>query len=173
MKIVTGQGFDIVEAFDNKASYAVNYNATISWQKAGKPLGEELKKFAEEYLEKKLKSAVGIGCYVVVDSATKDSREKPYKVENVIATGVRKWTTFYLPVETATGNPVSFAGKQPTTKAQGLALAKDLMVDLKKDITVEVVKKVTTGSPIAAVVKYSPSVNTKVGSFIFFGYEKD
>ena len=61
MKIITGQGFDINEAFDNKASYTINYNATISWQKAGKPLGEELKKFAEECLEKKFKSAIGLG----------------------------------------------------------------------------------------------------------------
>ena len=173
MKIITGQGFDKESAFNKQANYGVLYNATTSWQKAGKPLGDALKTFAESYLETKTKSAIGVGCYIVVESPTKDSREKPYKTENVINLEKRKWKTYFLPVETATGNPVPFTRDIPETKAEGLRLAKELVTELKKDITVEVVKKVVVGQPIAAVVKYSASINTKIGSYIFFGYENN
>ena len=171
VKVVIAEGFDVNEVFEGKADFQLIGNATQAWKKAGEPkLTVELESFAANYLQTKVKSVAGSGYYVVLDAPTKDTREKPYKVDNIVNEGERKYKTFYIPVDPKTGAPAT--EERPETKAEGVNLAKKLVTELKKDIVVNVVREVVEGEAVAAYVSYTPSVNAKAGRFIYFGIEK-
>lgn len=168
-KIVSGRGFNKQSAFDGKAAFQVKFDASIAWKKAGSPVGEEFKAFATEYLAKKVKSAAGIGCVVVVSPGVEDNRERPYTTDVVTTEGKRKYKTVYQVVEDSTKRILGEKDK----KSQSLKLAKDLVSQLKTDVTVYPAKIVSEGEKVAATVKYTPSVNAKEGSYMFFGIEAE
>ena len=95
VKIVSGKGFTKQEAFGEKAEYSVKFDATLAWKKAGSPVGDEFKEFAKAYLDKKIKSAPGVGFSVAVSAGVKDDRERPYQTEVITQTGNRKYKTVY------------------------------------------------------------------------------
>jgi hypothetical protein len=168
VKIASGKGFNRADAFGTQASYDVKFDATIAWKKAGSPVGKDFKEFAEGYLTKKVKNVAGIGFAVVVAPGVEDNRERPYTADIVTTEGKRKYKTVYQVFDTQD----KFLG-QKDKKSESLKLAKKLVTTNHTDVVIKVAKVVTEGQPTAATVKYTPSINAKEGSYIFFGIETE
>lgn len=164
--ILSAKGFSQEEAFANKAKFSLAYDATIAFRNAGEPSGEDLKKFATEYLAKKTKSLPGAGVVIKIVSGKEDSRERPYKADIVVTEGTRKFNMVYQLID-ADNKIVG----QAETKNEALSLAKEVVTATRKDVKVVPIKVVVEGTPLAATVSYTPSVGTQEGEYIFFGIE--
>ena len=188
MKIAEAQGYSKQKALETtglEVDLARLKNATLSWKKAGAPLsGKKLSEFLEAYT----KDNRAYGAYVVVEPASDDTRERPYKVINEATKGKRKATTTYQvkeaelkvrhkTVKDEAGNDVDVpevsiisTGKvegRATKKDQAVKLMKDLIKQNKKDYVIEIVKEITEGQKFAAYGEYTPSKSAEVGKFIF------
>jgi len=128
-----------------------------------------IKDFLIDQLKSKTKMAPGLGLAITVESASADTRERPYKFEPAKdANGRRKWKSVYQ-LKTADGNVLAEAETQSEIKK----LARDLYSSKKvtEDTTCIRAKKIIEGTTVAFNVKYAPSKNFKIGRFIMFGVE--
>ncbi len=188
MKIAEAQGYSKQKALET-TGFDVDIerlkNATQSWKKAGAPLsGKKLNEFLEAYI----KDNKVYGAYVVVEAASDDTRERPYKVINEATKGKRKATTTYQVKEAELkvkyhntkdeeGNDIEVpevtvvsSGKvegRATKKDQAVKLMKDLIKQNKKDYVIEIVKEITEGQKFAAYGEYTPSKSAELGKFLF------
>lgn len=130
----------------------------------------EIKEFMLDYLNKKSKNCPGSGFLITVDPAISDTRERPYRIENVLNEGKRKWKTTYVAVDVETGTTI---GKWDTNKADALNAIKEMYRsgEYKGNFDLMKVKEVIEGKPIVAKGFYTPSKNTKNGTWIAFGIE--
>lgn len=160
---------------------------------------EDKKQFMLDYLAKKSKNVAGVGFVITQESAVSDTRERPYRIEDVKnESGARKYVTVYQLVDTSTGavvaeTPVKYVqdedkdGKllfnedgspkmvwKSGTKAQAKELAKSLYTDhnFKGDLICTYTKQVVDGESVAFKVKYTPSKSARVGSYLVFGFER-
>ena len=188
MKIAEAQGYSKQKALET-TGFDVDIerlkNATQSWKKAGAPLGG---KKLSEFLEAYIKDNKVYGAYVVVEAASDDTRERPYKVINEATKGKRKATTTYQVKEAELkvkyhntkdeeGNDVETpevvvvsSGKvegRATKKDQAVKLMKDLIKQNKKNYVIEIVKEITEGQKFAAYGEYTPSKSAELGKFLF------
>lgn len=188
MKIAEAQGYSKQKALET-TGFEVDIerlkNATQSWKKAGAPLGG---KKLNEFLEAYIKDNKVYGAYVVVEAASDDTRERPYKVINEATKGKRKATTTYQVKEAELkvkyhntkdeeGNDVETpevavvsSGKvegRATKKDQAVKLMKDLIKQNKKNYVIEIVKEITEGQKFAAYGEYTPSKSAELGKFLF------
>ena len=129
-----------------------------------------VKEFMLDYLSKKGKNCPGAGYMITVDAAVGDTRERPYRIENVLNEGKRKWKTTYVAVDTETGATI---GKWDTNKANALNAIKEMYKtgEFKGNFELLKVKEVIEGQPVVARGFYTPSKNTKNGTWIAFGIE--
>lgn len=138
-----------------------------------------MRQFMLEQLEKKTRNTVGNGCYIVVESAVTDTRERPYTKHDVKnEQGSRKWTKVFQIFENlgTAEKPrrgeliVEAAGN---TKSEASNKAKELYtkMGLRKNIVCYYTKQVTEGEPIAFTMDYTPSKNAKQGVYLVFGIE--
>jgi len=129
-----------------------------------------IKAFCLEYIEKKSKSAAGIGYSITVEAAVADTRERPYKINDVKnEKGKRKYVTTYELVDDTTGEVVAMTQE---TKAVAKEQAKELYKKgFKHNITCKYTKQVLDGEPIAFTAEYTPSKSSKVGTYLVFGVE--
>lgn len=188
MKIAEAQGYSKQKALET-TGFDVDIerlkNATQSWKKAGAPLsGKKLTEFLEAYI----KDNKVYGAYVVIEAASDDTRERPYKVINEATKGKRKATTTYQVKEAELkikyhntkdeeGNDIEVpevtvvsSGKvegRATKKDQAIKLMKDLIKQNKKDYVIEIVKEITEGQKFAAYGEYTPSKSAELGKFLF------
>lgn len=188
MKIAEAQGYSKQKALET-TGFDVDVerlkNATQSWKKAGAPLsGKKLNEFLEAYI----KDNKVYGAYVVVEAASDDTRERPYKIINEATKGKRKATTTYQVKEAELkvkyhntkdeeGNDVEVpevtvvsSGKvegRATKKDQAVKLMKDLIKQNKKNYVIEIVKEITEGQKFAAYGEYTPSKSAELGKFLF------
>jgi putative NIF3 family GTP cyclohydrolase 1 type 2 len=173
-----------------QAPFAILRDATQAWKNAGKPMLASLNEFIAEYLKKHTKSAPGTGCIITVESGVADSREKPYKITDVVnevvtgtvmrenkETGVkeevettkRKFTTTYVVVDNDTNEIID---KSQCTKAEAKKrLAELYQTGYKGNATCYYTKEVTDGEPRAFTAEHTPSINAKLGSYLLFGIE--
>ena len=129
-----------------------------------------VKEFMLDYLMKKGKNCPGAGYMITVDAAVGDTRERPYRIEQVSSEGKRKWKTTYVAVDTETGLTI---GKWDTNKANALNCVKEMYKngEFKGNFELQKVKEVVEGQPVVARGFYTPSKNTKNGTWIAFGIE--
>jgi len=153
--------------------YKVIRNKTNSWKAAGSPVSDkDFKVFATSQMEKeKLTNVPGVGFIVAVASGSKDTRERPYTLENVINEGRLATERTYEWRRDDTGEVVLSLSGEDATKDAAIKAAKERMSDLKTDLTLEIVYRVKDGKNVAAHLKYTPSVNAEVGKYIFIGNE--
>lgn len=130
----------------------------------------DVKAFMLDYLAKKGKNCPGAGYMITVESSVADTRERPYKIENVKNEGKRKYKTFYKWVDKETGTTVC---QVDTNKADAFNAIKELYKTGKYKGVAECVKtrEVVEGNAIVGVARYTPSKNTKNGTWIAFGIE--
>lgn len=129
-----------------------------------------IKEFMLDYLNKKGKNCPGAGYMITVDPAIGDTRERPYRIEHVSNEGKRKWKTTYVAVDVETGITI---GKWDTNKADALNAIKEMYKsgEFKGNFELLKVKEVIEGQPVVAKGFYTPSKNTKNGTWIAFGIE--
>ena len=85
------------------------------------------KEFMLEYLAKKSKNCAGVGFSITIESAVADTRERPYKIEDVKNDkGARKYKTIYQIIDKATGAVIA---QTDETKAKAKEIAKALYTD--------------------------------------------
>lgn len=182
LSIVTVQGYTKEEAISKSGlNLEVKFDATAAWKTEEKPEAAStyFKAFAEDYLKKKFKGITGAGCTVTVESGVADSRERPYKVENHVTDGARKYKTRYAGLRGATVDKASLKVTGGTivltrdTKGEAEEAAKEYVTANRADVTVVMIKEVVEGKAVALEVKYTPSINTTLGTYIVFGYEKE
>lgn len=128
-----------------------------------------VKEFMLEYLEKKGKSCPGAGYMITVESSVADTRERPYKIEDVKnEEGKRVWKKQYKWIDKETGKCVASVD---TNKADAKNALKELYKsgEYRGDAELWVTKDVKEGQPIVATAKYTPSKNTKNGTWLAFG----
>ena len=145
-------------------------NVTQSWKNAGSPVTDKsFREFAVDSLAKNhLASAEGVGLLVVVTPGSADTRERPYKYVNNVTEGKKNIERVYEIRTKRDGTVVGTASK----KADAEKLAKSLMSDLKTDLECVIVYHVTEGKDLAFTLQYTPSTNTKQGSYVVFGNER-
>jgi hypothetical protein len=126
------------------------------------------KEFYINYLKKKNNIAPGAGFAITVQSAVKDSRQRPYTVHDVKnEKGKRKWKTTYEFIDKETGVKL---GSTQETKAKAKELVKELYKKgLKHNVICTYTKQVSEGEAVAFTADYTPSKSTCVGKYIAFG----
>lgn len=133
----------------------------------------DITEFMLDYLEKKGKSCPGAGYLITKESAVADTRERPYKIENVKnEEGKRAWKKQYKWIDCETGTVVCSVD---TNKTEAINAIKELYKSgkYKGDAELNVTKDVAKGQPVVATAKYTPSKNTKKGTWIAFGIENN
>lgn len=155
--------------------FHVNGDATQAYknwkEKQGGAVTErEVKEFMLEYLMKKTKNCPNAGFLICTDAAVADTRERPYKVENVKGEGKRKYKTTYVAIDNETNAPI---GKWDTNKADALNAIKEMYKsgEYRGSGRLEKVKEVVEGQATVATFEYTPSKNAKNGTWIAFGIE--
>jgi hypothetical protein len=173
-----------------QAPFTILRDATQSWKNEGKPMLKSLDEFIARYLNKHTKGAAGVGCIIVLDSGVADSREKPFKVNDItnevitgkalrinketgdkeeVDTTKRKFTTTYVIVDNETNEILH---KSRETKAEAKKALADIYASgYKGNVTCYYTKEVTEGEPRAFTAEYTPSISTKLGSYLVFGVE--
>ena len=140
-----------------------------NWEQSrnGAVTEKDKKEFMLNYLNDKCKCAAGCGYLITVNPAIKDSRQRPYTVENVKGEGKRKTSKYYKWFDKATG---TLLGKIDTNKADAANWIKEHYKNgYKGEAYCEIQYDVTEGNPIVMKASYSPSKNTKNGTYIIFG----
>lgn len=157
-----------------KAPFFIQGDATQAFKKwkATKVDGvkeKDITNFCLDYLNKKTKYAPGSGFYITLEAASKNTRERPYKLENVKnEQGDRKWKTTYQIVNDETG---MVEAETTETQAKARELAKELYTKQGStaNYTCVITKQVVKGEPVAFKIKYTPSTGAHAGTYLVFG----
>ena len=156
--------------------FHVNGDATQAYKnwKAKQTQGiteRDVKAFMLDYLAKKGKNCPGAGYIITMDGAVGDTRERPYKIEDVKnEQGKRKFKSFYKWMDKATNTVVC---QVDTNKADAKNAIKELYKsgEYKGNAVLVKTKDVVEGQAIVATVQYTPSKSCKNGSYTAFGLE--
>lgn len=159
-----------------KAPFFVQGDATQAYRNWKKTMTNGItesdkKQFMLDYLAKKSKNAPGVGFSITVEAAVADTRERPYRIEDVKnEKGARRYKTIYQIVDKATGSVIA---QTDETKAKAKEIAKALYTEkgFKGDLVCTYTKQVVDGEPIAFTAAYTPSKSSRVGTYLVFGIE--
>lgn len=132
----------------------------------------DVKEFMIDYLAKKSKNCPGAGFMITVESAVTDTRERPYKIGDLKSDGKRKFKMFYKWIDDATGKTVCSVD---TNKADAKNAIKELYKSgaYKGNAKLIKTKDVIEGQAAVATAEYTPSKNTKKGTWLCFGITND
>lgn len=124
-----------------------------------------------DYCNAKNHACPGTGFYYVIESAVADSRERPYKFENVKNEGKRKEKKTYTWIDDETGLPVV---KVRTNKTDAENALKNLYKsgEYRGNAKCVITKEYIEGESVVSVAKYTPSTSARKGTWVFFGVEK-
>ena len=157
----------------------------------------DMKHFMLEQLEKKTRNTPGNGCYIVIESAVADSREKPYKITDVKNEGARETAKVFQLIDKATnqviaetpvtqvthtdkeGNVIVDKEGNPKlywksyTKAEAKEVAKNLIMKsgFKGKGYCRLTHQVVKGEDKVFEFEYVPSKNSRPGVYLCFGIE--
>jgi hypothetical protein len=167
LKLIEVQAYSKKDAIEVAKSEGfeldVKYDATLAYNNAIIEHGFNVRDFAESQIEGKARGAANVGFNVTVDAGKPETKTRLYKAEVIPTEGPRQ---YYVAYQLTSGDRI--LGDAPT-KEEAIALAKDMIKDVKGDIDIDIIKKPTTNG-LAAHVKYDPSPDTKLGTYILFGY---
>lgn len=122
--------------------------------------------FAASMLKKNnIDTATGVGCVVVLEAGSADTRERPYELVNNVVEGSLSKKRVFQVCKKSDNSIVAEA----ETKGDALRAAKNAMKTLREDLVCTQVYKVLGDHGLAFELKYVPSANTKQGKYIVFG----
>jgi len=165
MKKFEINAFSLEEAKSKALEMGVSVikNVTKSF-KNEKPVDFDL--FAEEMLKKnKIDNATGVGCIVVLEAGSTDTRERPYELINNVTEGALTKKRVFEILKKSDGTLVATG----ETKGDAIRAAKNVMKNIKEDLVCKQVYRVVGSHELAFELKYVPSVRTKEGKYIVFG----
>ena len=155
------------------APFAMQGEATRSYKKwEASQTGAITDKMKDEFfltfLKKNTKCAPGSGFFITLEPAVKDTRKRPYELNDVKNTkGKRKYAKTFVIYDEATDN-VLWSGVG--TKSQAMQAAKQLYIDgFVGSIVCKYSRQVIEGEPIAFTGNYAPAKATKPGKYLVFG----
>ncbi len=159
---INAYGYDEAKAKATELGVTIVRNVTPSFKKE-RPV--DFDNFAERMLKKNhLEDAENLGCIVVLESGSADTRERPYEyINNKVEGKLKKQRVF----EIRTVKTDSFVG-EATTKADAAKIAKSAMKELREDLYCKQIYKIKDDKGLAFELKYVPSVNTKEGRYVIF-----
>lgn len=170
-------GVSKAEAFE-KAPFHIMSDATQAYKlwlakQTGVITDALVKEFCVEQLQKKTKMTPGVGLAITLESAVADTRERPYKFDDVKnEKGKRKYKTTYQ-IKTMDGKILANCEE---TKAKAKEIVRSLYTDinnpLREDVICTYSKQVVEGEPVAFTAKYTPSKGSKSGRWLVFGVEE-
>lgn len=167
---INAYSLDEAKAKAAEMGITVMKNVTPSWKKAGMPVDEEFKTFAAEMMKaNRYTEALGVGLIVVTNAGSKDTRKRPYEFVNNVTEGTKKISRVIEVRRVDNGALVGTALK----KDDAIKLAKAAMINEKADMVANVVYKVQEGKDLAFELKYTPSADAELGTYVVFGNEKD
>ena len=165
MKKITINAYSFDEAKQKALNEGITVvrNVTPSFKKENP---EDFDAFAQHMLEKnKLTNTTGVGCIVVTEPGSADTRERPYEFINNVTEGqLTKKRVFEI--RTVSDDTLV---AEAETKVEAARLAKAAMKTVKKDLICKQVYRVDDGHALAFSLNYVPSSNTKLGTYIVFG----
>ena len=165
MKKITINAYSFEEAKQKALEEGITVvrNVTPSFKKEN-PVDFDV--FAQQMLEKnKLTNATGVGCIVVSEAGSADTRERPYEFINNVTEGqLTKKRVFEI--RTVSDDTLV---AEAETKVEAARLAKAAMKTAKQDLVCKQVYRVDKDHALAFSLKYVPSSNTKLGTYIVFG----
>ena len=122
--------------------------------------GKTINKYLEDF-DKEDKGT----CYAIcLKEPVKNTVKRKVKVEHVLYDGTRKWELTYV-VRTYD----SIVSRHPT-KTEAVERAKRKTEETGIRTTVEMEKKLVTGSSTVAIVKSESKTNEKLGEWVLFGW---
>ena len=157
-----------------KAPFKVVGDATTAYKnflKDNVPTDATLKEFMINYLTKKYKGAPGLGCYITVESASKNTKKRCYKINPVKnEKGTRRYQSTFIVFDENKKDLGQIIG----TMAKAKEYVKDLYRNgLKEKVSVKKIKTVKDGEEVVFTGEYAPSTNTKEGKYMVFGVVND
>ena len=160
---INAYSFDEAKQKALEEGITVVRNVTPSFKKEN-PVDFDV--FAQQMLEKnKLTNATGVGCIVISEAGSADTRERPYEFINNVTEGqLTKRRVFE--VRTAANDTLV---AEAETKVEAARLAKAAMKNVKQDLVCKQVYRVDNDHALAFSLKDVPSSNTKLGTYIVFG----
>ena len=165
MKKITINAYSFEEAKQKALNEGITIvrNVTPSFKKE---TAEDFDEFAQRMLEKnKLTNTTGVGCVVVTEPGSADTRERPYEFINNVTEGqLTKKRVFEI--RTVSDDTLV---AEAETKVEAARLAKAAMKTVKKDLICKQVYRVDDDHALAFSLNYVPSSNTKLGTYIVFG----
>jgi hypothetical protein len=179
-QFVNFQKFEVVADTRNEAveqieseNFGILGDATQAYKNArmackGGWTEKEEKQFCYDYLQKKTKLKAGVGFTVTLEPAIADTRERPYKFENVKNAGKRDWERVFVAYP-ENGEPFVLEGANTKSEAQNIL--KDLYKsgELRENVEVAVEKKAKDNKSVVFKSFYTPSKNTRKGVYMAFG----
>lgn len=137
-------------------------NVTPSF-KNEKPV--DFDKFAEDMLKKnKIDTATGVGCIVVIEAGSADTRERPYELINNVTEGPLTKKRIFEVRKKSDDTLVAEA----ETKGDAIRKAKNIMKEVRTDLVCKQVYRVLGDHGKAFELKYTPSANTNEGTYVVF-----
>lgn len=166
MKMNYGSGENVKDAFqatslmhlfslEGQTPELANLSRT---QKASE---KDMIEFANEFIQSG-KGQPNTVYYIVISKPVSNSRSKPFRVENIVTDERRKYGLRY---ELLVNNTI--VGEKDN-KFDAIQAAKDYVSNNSESVEIRPVKKVINGKDTTAVVHYTPSKNTRKGSYLFF-----
>lgn len=156
------------------APFQILGDATVAYKnflKDNVPTDATLKEFMLAYLQKKTKSAPGLGCYITIESASKNTKTRCYKIMPVKnEKGTRRYQSTFIVLDKDKKDLGQIVG----TMAKAKEYVKELYRNgLTEKVTVKKIKTIKDGEEVVFTAEYSPSVNTKEGKYLVFGIVND
>lgn len=157
----------------SKAPFFIQGDATPAfrrWKETYEgPINEAaIRQFMLNYLEKKSKNAPGTGFVITLDPAVADTRERPYKINDRVSHGRRRYAKTYQLFD----KEGKLLGEMRGTQAKAKDLAKQLIMDgFHGKGVCTYTQQVVEGEPVAFEFEYVPSKGTKPGTWLVFGIE--
>lgn len=168
--VINAASFNEAKEMAAEQGLTVVHDSTPTWKKVGMPIvgSQEFYDFATDALKvNKLLDAKGVGVIVTLEPGAVDTRERPYKFNNVVSEGRRNYVTTFEVRRKDNGALIGRAGK----KKDAEKLAKKAMVEVKAPMVCHVIKTEKNGNSLAFTLDYVPSVNAKTGTYVVFGNE--
>ena len=164
-----------IKKAENQTSMTIIKEAAGSFRKykeeleeSGLKLNEEtINDFCIEYLQAN-KAKPGECFYITLVKAIKNTKTRPYSFENLPRDPALKFGACFK-VTDADDNVLAIV---TGTKKEAIAKAKELIVDYKEDLFIDIARHNIKGSAVNGVLHYVPSENTTDGTYLFFGIDK-
>lgn len=169
------KAFSLDEAKEKAANMGLTIvrNVTPSWKKANCPVfgTNSFKSFIVDTLDaKKLTNATGVGLIVAVENGTADTRQRPWTLTNNIVEGRRTSKKYFEVRVQGTDELIGRFEK----KGDAMRAAKTAMAEYKRTLYCDIVYRIVEPEMATAfTLEYTPSTNTKEGTYIIFGNVED